>query len=189
MKISDRMAEIAAKLNELVDKDVELKTFGARSHRYQINPPLPLSELRAFEQQFGVTLPQDYADFLTQLGNGGMGPHYGLLPLAEAVDHEHRSREFLATPFPLTEYFNPYDADDETADDDCFRDQQICGSIALSHHGCGYFDRLVITGPQAGKVWTGGRVSDQGIEPTGRDFFEWYFGWAADAVADLWRSR
>jgi hypothetical protein len=191
MKTSERMAEIAAKLNELVAKDAEKKTFGARrGHEYQMNPPLPMSELQAFERQFGMKLPQDYADFLTQLGNGGIGPGYGLLSLAEAVkDPEQRCREFLATPFPHTEYFNPYDVDEATPDNECFFDQHICGSIALSHHGCGYFDRLVITGPQAGQVWIDSRVSDQGIEPTGRDFFEWYYGWLSDALGNLWKTR
>lgn len=33
------------------------------------------------EKEWNISLPEDYKLFLTQVGNGGMGPFYGLLPL------------------------------------------------------------------------------------------------------------
>jgi hypothetical protein len=40
-----------------------------------------------FEKHHNITLPDDYRRFILQAGNGGAGPHYGLLPL-ENIDHE-----------------------------------------------------------------------------------------------------
>ena len=43
---------------------------------------------------------------------------------------------------------------ENASDDELFDDRYVCGSIVLSHQGCEYYDRLVITGPQAGYVWS-----------------------------------
>lgn len=184
---NERMQRLAAKIAELAAKDAGMTTFGADGHRYRINAVLRGDELIAFESEFAVQLPEDYAGFLTQIGNGGIGPYYGLCSLAESIadDPGHKCRAFLATPFPLSEYFNPFDQNENACDEELFDDRYICGSIVLSHHGCGYYDRLVITGPQAGQVWTDGRVSDQGIVPTGYDFYTWYDRWVTDAIIDL----
>lgn len=185
------MQRLAAKIEELAVKDVEMKTFGASTygggHHYRMNPVLPIEDLTNFEREYGVQLPKDYADFLTEIGNGGTGPYYGLCSLDQSVadDPGHRSRGFLATPFPLTAAFNPYDEYENATDDVLFDNQFICGSTVLSHQGCGYYDRLVITGPQAGQVWTDGRVSDQGLAPLGCDFYTWYDGWLTESLNEL----
>jgi len=188
---NDRMERLAVKIAELAAKDTEMKTFGAstfgQGHQYRMNAVLPVDELASFEREYDVQLPQDYADFLTQIGNGGIGPYYGLYSLAQSVadDPRHKCRGFLASPFPLVEFFNPHDEEENATDDALFDDRYICGSIVLSHEGCGYYDRLIITGPQAGQVWSDGRVSDQGIAPLGCDFYTWYDRWLTDAIADL----
>lgn len=189
--LTDRIERLAAKIQDLTIADTEMVIFGASTlgngHHYHMNPVLPPDELAAFERDYDVQLPQDYADYLTQIGNGGVGPCYGLLSLAESIadDPGHKCRAFLSSPFPLTEFFNPYDQNDDATDDELFDDQYICGSVALAHQGCGYFDRLVITGPQAGQVWTDGRVSDQGIAPLGCDFYTWYDRWVSGSLYEL----
>ncbi len=166
----DRMEHLAAKIAELAKQDIELKTFGAANfgsgHGYQMNQLLTYRELADFENDNNVKLPQDYADFLTKIGNGGIGPYYGLFSLAQSVTDETgvKTRGFLSSPFPLSDAFNSFD-DENLSDDDLYDDKYICGSIVLSHQGCGYYDRLVITGPQAGQVWFDGRASDQGLSP------------------------
>lgn len=188
---NDRLQRLAEKIAELSAKDTELKTFGASAfgtgHHYRMNPVLSADDLAHFERGYVVQLPKDYADFLTQIGNGGIGPCYGLYSLAQSVtdDPGHKCRSFLASPFPLTEFTNPYDEIVDGSDDELFDDRYICGSIVLSHQGCGYYDRLVITGPQAGQIWSDGRVSDQGIAPLGCDFYTWYDGWVSNAIHNL----
>lgn len=188
---NERMERLAEKIGTLAAKDTKMKTFGASTfghgHHYRMNAILPAAELAGFEREYAVQLPRDYADFLTTIGDGGIGPYYGLYSLAESVADApgRRSRAFLASPFPLREFFNPYDEDHDADDDTLFDDRHICGSIVLAHQGCGHYDRLVITGPQAGQVWTDSRGSDQGIAPLGCDFYTWYDRWLRDAIADL----
>jgi len=187
----DRIERLATKIAELAERDTEMVTFGASTfghgHHYRMNDVLAADELARFEREFGVRLPQDYASFLTRIGDGGIGPYYGLYSLNDSVSDapDHKCRDFLASPFPLTEFFNPFDDDENATDDELCEDRYILGSIVLSHQGCGYYDRLVITGPQAGHVWTDGRVSDQGIAPLGCDFYTWYDRWVTDAIYDL----
>ncbi len=63
------------------------------------NPVVTLEELETFQTSFGITLPQEYVEFLTTIGNGGMGPYSGLLKLSEAVAH---LKEFEVSSFPYT---------------------------------------------------------------------------------------
>lgn len=62
------------------------------------------------------------------------------------------------------------------------------GTILLSHQGCGYYDLLVVNGPDAGHVWVDNRASDGPISPhvddTGRVTFDrWYLTWLERAEA------
>lgn len=187
----DGIDKLAVKIADLTARDKKMTTFGAsiygQGHHYRMNAVLSTDELSRFERKYEVQLPEHYAAFLTRIGNGGIGPYYGLYSLDAAVsdDPAHKCRNFLASPFPLTEFYNPFDANEDASDEELFDDKYICGSIVLCHQGCGYFDRLVITGPQAGQVWSDGRVSDQGIAPLNCDFYTWYDHWLTDAIYDL----
>lgn len=60
------------------------------------------------------------------------------------------------------------------------------GTIPLAHHGCGYYDLLVVNGPDAGHIWFDGRAADGPISPHTDDdgritFDRWYLTWLADA--------
>ena len=57
------------------------ESFGESKHGFRLGPPLGEGELAAFEQVHGVSLPAGYRAFLTEIGNGGAGPYYGLVPL------------------------------------------------------------------------------------------------------------
>jgi hypothetical protein len=60
------------------------------------------------------------------------------------------------------------------------------GTIPLSHQGCGYYDLLVVNGPETGHVWVDDRACDGPISPqvddTGRVTFDrWYLTWLDQA--------
>src|SRR5271166_1438693 len=46
-------------------RDPRRKVFGAGTHQYKVNPPLSVSVIEAFENQQGVSLPEDYRSFIT----------------------------------------------------------------------------------------------------------------------------
>ena len=189
-KPHDRIESLAAKIAELSSRDAEMTTFGSSNygsgHHYRMREVLSIKELVAFESAFDVQLPRDYAAFLLKIGNGGIGPYYGLYSLSQSLSEDDGDwiREFLTSPFPLTALFNPCEVDDPATQDDPY-DRNLCGSIVLSHHGCGYYDRLVITGPQAGQVWSDFQAADQGIVPLHCDFYEWYDEWLNDSLRNL----
>lgn len=64
------------------------------------------------------------------------------------------------------------------------------GTIPLCHHGCGYYDLLVVNGPDAGHVWTDNRASDGPLSPLVDDigrvtFDRWYLTWLERAEATV----
>lgn len=67
--------------------------FGANRHKYKLNPPASPKQVRRFEEKHNLLLPKEYKFFLTQIGNGGAGPYYGLYSLEEA----ERYTEYLET--------------------------------------------------------------------------------------------
>ncbi len=82
-----KMSAFALELLSLTERarhlDFELKLYGARQHRYEFAPVLPLTEVRDFEKRHRITLPSGYVEFLTQVGNGGAGPDFGIFSLDE----------------------------------------------------------------------------------------------------------
>jgi hypothetical protein len=129
-----------------------------------------------------VTLPGDYRDFLLTAGGGGAGPYYGLylLGAAECPDEDDWRPGFLSTPFPHTTAWNRaehHPVGNEVPDDLYFDQRWITGSVKLCHFGCGAYFRLVVTGPERGRVWFDDRASDGGVSPADATFGEWYRSW------------
>lgn len=62
----------------LLDSKYEL--FGSQKHRYVLNPPIDASYVRTVEVKYGFTLPEDYFQFITEIGDGGAGSDYGIYP-------------------------------------------------------------------------------------------------------------
>jgi len=67
-------------LGDLDRRDPRRRIFGAEVHQYRLNPPLPVAVIEAFEGRHGLSLPKDYRHFMTEIGDGGAGPYYGVLP-------------------------------------------------------------------------------------------------------------
>jgi hypothetical protein len=172
--------EIRAKIPELKQKITRLKTldnrffiFGASGHKYGFFPRLSLAEVQDFEQQYQVKLPDDYRAFICQIGNGGAGPYYGLLPLVQGAG-------ILERPYPWTE---PIQLDDEQ-ELDAWLDEYP-GIIQLSHHGCGYYDFLVVHGEAVGTVWSDWTAAGGALEPCASSFLEWYTNWVDTKISIL----
>lgn len=74
---------IREQIQKAANKDPEYKVFGGKNHRYQLNPVTTIEKIRQFQQKYSLKLPEEYVFFLTQVGNGGTGPYYGLYSLEE----------------------------------------------------------------------------------------------------------
>lgn len=73
-------------LNRVQRMDSMYENFGASGHHYRLNPPVQASFVRRVEECFGFLLPEDYFRFITEVGDGGAGPDYGIKPFAELLN-------------------------------------------------------------------------------------------------------
>lgn len=181
------------------------RVFGSNHHKYKFNTCLTETSVQKFEKTLGVTLPADYRNFITQIGNGGSGPAYGLFPIADwNHDLEVEDHLFLATEFPHTDKWNAkpsFDTDQEDYteteefalwEDEYYSNKHVSGSMRICHYGCAIYYLLVVTGKEAGNIWVDDRASDYGIYPAqskpngGRlTFFEWYDEWLTESLEKI----
>ena len=151
--------------------------------------PLPANALVAFEEQYGVSLPPDYRDFLIEIGDGGEGPpFYGLLKLGEKADGWSNDEQFanLGKPFPFMTHW-VWDTDDAwSSEKDLLKEAavRLHGALVLGTDGCGIDWVLIVTGTERGQVW---QICEQGVQPCApkRAFLSWYEYWL-DGGEDWW---
>lgn len=173
-------AEIRRRIGVLSALDPERKQPGAGTHDYRLRAPLTVAELAALEARIGGTLPEDYRRFLTELGDGGAGPEYGLSPIAAVASPA------LMVPFP---------APTTQAEATALADPP--GAFAICDLGYGHRYWLVTSGPEAGAMWKEG---DGDFLPEPADgqwprgdarlavprlgFVDWYVTWLDEELWD-----
>ena len=184
--------------------------FGADSHGFALNPVVTESEVERFEAEHGVRLPEDYRWFLTNVGNGGIGPHHGLHPLGtmdgasgDVVPWSDELVGPLSRPFPHSDAWNDltgmpdfqralgddrFEADLDLFDERYWGAEQVEGSVPICHLGCALRIWLVVTGDELGRLWLDRRADREGLAPatnaSGRriGFLEWYDDWLTTAL-------
>jgi len=146
--------------------------FGASHHGFALNPPLPEKDVVAFERKYRIELPADYRRFLTEVGNGGAGPYYGMFRLGERMDmrslvgwdENDGVVGVLSESFPHTAPWNDLtgeptedDENDDQYDEKCqkfyeryFSPRYVNGAVPLSDSGCA-------SSHLARRDWPGGR--------------------------------
>ncbi len=193
-----QITRIREKLAQLKKLDTDCAVFGAEQHQYKLNPVLKPQKVVTFETKHGAKLPLEYIAFLTQLGNGGAGPFYGLEKLEKSLfqDLDSPDKAFinnLALPFPHSSAWNPIDAleiineklekaaadEDEDAEmelwdektDLLYPNENQNGFLNICNFGCGINLCLVVNGAEKGNIWTDNRAYDAGFYPTNEDEF------------------
>jgi len=149
--VSELFATIREAVQALATADPGLRRFGASHHRYALSPPLTLAELAQLEGRLGltrVTLPDDLRGFATEIGAGGAGPGYGIVPLDRAAAY------VVAAPAnaPWTR------------------------GLPLAHLGCGYTAVAVLDGGARGEVWIDARAIGV-TTPMHSSFTAFYLDW------------
>ncbi len=178
------------------------RVFGAAEHGFRLHPPCSAAEIEAVEARAGIRLPEDYRRFLLAAGNGGAGPGYGLNSLQRSLQYVAVESD-LTRPFPHREAWN---VENDTPGAAAYGDSMhVAGSIEVADYGCGIEARLVVRGPERGRMWIDNRTNDSGIHPfTLRScaslhdrhappadddrhltFLEWYADWLSRSLATL----
>jgi len=207
---------ILGELRELQQSDLTFQTFGSKEHKFQTHSVLAEGTVSDFEELHRVRLPLEYRGFLLSIGNGGAGPYHGVFKLGEIDDGFNYKawREndgfvgVLSEPFAHTRPWNDLSGmpafDDSRAGDGEWEDEywrrwdawdacywssaNVNGAIPIGHHGCAIRDWLIVTGPEAGNVWTDSRSDLRGLFPAQQQdkgrvtFLQWYRSWLHDAL-------
>lgn len=193
--MNDPIERIKIKLYQLKELDADLEIFGADTHNYNFHPVLTPTEIEDFESRNAVRLPEGYTRFLTEIGNGGAGPFYGLqtledsrinfLDTSEKKDHVYFD---LSKPFPHISAWNieealealykkideANEARNTELEEKLFEEKWALiggeehdyGRLHICEYGCGVRLTLIVNGPEKGNIWTDDRTNDSGIYPT-----------------------
>ncbi len=73
-----RREEVEKILAQARRMDPLLKMFGVADHQYRLASPVDLAFVRTIEEKYHFRFPEDYVQFITEVGDGGAGPGYGL---------------------------------------------------------------------------------------------------------------
>lgn len=198
--------EVERILGQTKRMDPAFEMFGVSRHKYELNPPIDPAFVREVEELYHFRLPEDYVQFITEVGDGGAGPDYGIGPFrfflqkAESPGAEKFREAYrcsLAKPFLLRpmesdelEYFafsedaykkSPEKYFVETGESD---ENSLCdtdGYYVLGTHGCQWNFGLVISGTRRGQVFD--TDNEGGYRFVADSFHEFYQNWL-DELSD-----
>ncbi|MEM7585584.1 MAG: SMI1/KNR4 family protein [Acidobacteriota bacterium] len=158
-----------------------------RQARLRSKQKLARAEVEQFESEAGVLLPQDYRDYLFEVGNPGRGiPLRKLVPLTywhASYWIEEPKPSMVAEPCIVTpeaeqhgeHWIDRANVADWEARWDNGEWDPMFGTIALSEIGCGLFYSMIITGPFRGRVfhWGDHALNPPVVYPEA-SFGEWF---------------
>lgn len=198
------LESVKNRLAELRRKGKNRNIFGSEIHKYQLNERISEEEVTAFETNYSILLPHEYRRFLTEVGNGGAGPYYGLESLNNSLYSDldyKRPGELLnpSIPFTFVDAWNiAYEGDPEddlayeAHTDEYYSEKWETGILRVCNYGCGVSINLVVNGTEKGNMWADDRCNDGGVYPdlyfdqTERTtFLQWYSLWLDRSLAEL----
>ena len=180
--MKEQLQRIQQKLAQAKAADKDLEVFGAKGHKYHLNPPVSEAEVLAFEEKYGISLPEDYRAFMLTIGDAKAkkldfiaGPYYGLYAFGTQVDDllYEGSEIYLKAPCALSpdmtqeeweSLSDPLLTDEEEEDEEegyvievenkyfAERAKVFGGLLPLGSQGCTYYHALVLNGKYAGRV-------------------------------------
>lgn len=178
--------DIQKQIRKAANKDTEYKIFGAKKHRYQLNPVTTIEKIRQFEQKHNLKLPEEYVFFLTQVGNGGAGPYYGLYSLEEVekynADYQQamEAEVFIDASLSKEKWKKAVEVlenSDEKYDE--VLQHITTGILVIGTQGCTYDNLLMCRGSESGKIVYIDWNLEEDAPPflTGMTFLDWYEGY------------
>nr|WSX53751.1 HEAT repeat domain-containing protein [Streptomyces sp. NBC_00974] len=176
--MDDIVARIRSKLAAACAEPVPRpRTFVRAPGGQRLGAPLSEERVVAYEATHGVRLPRSYRTFLREIGNGGIGPDYGLLPLTRWSAHDiPTASQQLGRVFAL-EPTESVAADWARLRD--MQDNSYAGTHTVVHRGCLEMTLLVISGPARGRLLDA-NLGDLAAPPVFHpqpDFLTWYEHW------------
>lgn len=152
---------LAERYKEVAKRDKKFQIFGA-GHKYRPKA-VSVDEIKEFELVIGCDLPEDYRQFLLEVGSG-VGPYYGLWPfdeirqelnlIYEDYEEEYNVRARTCDPFELEESAfaqgQSWELKNAVTVD---APKNPGGFLPICSQGCEYLTVMVVSGALRGKVF------------------------------------
>nr|WP_231116817.1 SMI1/KNR4 family protein [Paenibacillus polymyxa] len=194
-KNETQLDRIKNKLDQAMRQDTDFSVFGASPHQYKVNEKLTAKALADWQAHNQVTLPEPYAQFLTNIGNGGAGPYYGIYSIEKATSYTERQAllaKSVLYPAMTKQEWNhltePLTSDEDIPDEeyDDARNKVLGGMLCIGTQGCEYDMYLVLEGKHRGRiVYTSGFYPDHPFFFVYEDsFLDWYERWLDEIILD-----
>ena len=183
------------------EADPKCRAFGANLHKYELNPTAKLKEVRQFEKEYNIKLPEGFVKYLTEVGNGGAGPDYGLYSLEMLRKRNPYLKQYGCKKAFIDKRFNCHSPDynmkliyeerekiceeyekafDLPSDDNEYLNislNVISGTLNIGTPGCTMSNRMIIDGGENnGRIAVDDSDMDENIPPvlTDYSFEEWF---------------
>lgn len=189
-----RSKRIVNKLESVKEKDKNFKVFGASSHKYNLNKKLSKDYLELLLEQKNLTLPEEFFIFLTEVGNGGAGPYYGMHSIEQILKKIEFSNSYLKPCVLYPDMDNdtwnnliaPVLNDVQEDEYILFLEDLFSGMIKIGSQGQGYEMYLVLNGEHKGKVvYTDYVHKDKPFFFIYEsNFLDWYERWLSEILLD-----
>lgn len=193
--MNSRIHEIKEKLVLLqkVDKKFSWQIFGVSRHHFK-NEKVSTIDINRFENDHRIMLPEDFKDFLLEIGHGA-GPDMGIFTLKymhetySEIAHALNTNSFMSHEFD----FNSADAYEiienwKLKHGFYKRLKTANGILPIQTEGCSYYQYIVISGEQKGKIWSL-NSNEFDTMPSGLtkelSFLDWYEDWLNSCLDKL----
>jgi len=149
--VSELLATVREAVAALAAADPARRRFGAARHGYALAAPLDDAALAGVEAALGAALPDDLRGFAAEVGAGGAGPGYGVVPIDRAAAYAVT----VAAPGA---------------------DAPWRRALPVVDLGCGHAAVVALDGPARGEVWACARAVEL-VRPLAPSFTAYYLDW------------
>ena len=195
-----RRKEVERILEQARRMDPQLEMFGVADHQYRLGSPVDLAFVRTIEEAYHFRFPEDYVQFITEVGDGGAGPGYGLYPFGYYCTEVESTKEAKAREIYLrglgrelkllpieSEWLEDFcisKEEDEKNPEKYFQggkgsfnwdNDTPYGFFHLGTYGCWRDFGLITAGERYGQVFI--RDTEGAFELEARNFQEFYQDW------------
>lgn len=179
----DHATYLKALVAQAKQKDINCNRFGAKSHQYQLEPVVSLEQVRRYEQKHNIKLPSEYVFFITEVGNGGAGPDYGIW----GIDTKDLPPLTETEITPCPPYITPKLTQEqweillENEDDDF---DVTDGTFCVGTKGCTYFNYIISDGTYENMVYYFDANYEESSPPfvLSMKFLEWYENYFLEVI-------
>lgn len=198
-KPKSQVERIKIKLKKVKNKDSNYNVFGSEKFEYELNDVISMKELEEAEKELGLKLPEAFRVFVTELGNGGAGPYYGVYSIQSIVETDKGNcskNPCCIYPDMSKECWNEIVKHVDYADEDyveipdeefdVFLSKLYGGLLKFGTQGCEYDMYLVVEGEYTGRIiYTNDPCKNYPFYFVyGDNFLDWYERWLDEILLD-----